>query len=372
MTRRTALSLLLAACLFPLALLAPATAGAAPAPAVAASSGAVPGPGWYLAVVSRGPDGEYGGISARTQRLVLVSPAGETTTVYQRTVSRHAGGFWLLDWSADGRTALLIAPGKNGARVVRVDVTTGAAQELRVPVLQSAVLDPAGTGILASSWKEPRSDTLVLDRIDWSGARTRLREGIGEFLTPGRNGTVIVSAPRGTKQYVLDTDDGAVVDRFRGRRYCAPVRWWDATRLLEWCGQHGDLFLVDPTSGRSNRLTDDHGRGDFGHVDARSAGGRLYVQVAGACGYTFVGRHTDRGTVKHLRVPGAIGSVNLVDAVGTDLVLQHATSCDGDRPRAMLARFDPVHHEETPLLTLGRHEDFGRILVFGEVRTSRF
>jgi len=38
----------------------------------------------------------------------------------------------------------------------------------------------------------------------------------------------------------------------------------------------------------------------------------------------------------------------------------------------MLARFDPVHHEETPLLTLGRHEDFGRILVFGEVRTSRF
>jgi hypothetical protein len=58
--------------------------------------------------------------------------------------------------------------------------------------------------------------------------------------------------------------------------------------------------------------------------------------------------------------------------VGNDLVLQHATSCDGDRPRAKLVRFDPVHHVETPLLTLGRHEDFGRILVFGEVRTSRF
>jgi hypothetical protein len=150
------------------------------------------------------------------------------------------------------------------------------------------------------------------------------------------------------------------------------VRWWDATRLLEWCGPRGDLSLVDPTSGRSHRLTRDHGRSDFGHVDARRAGGRLYVQVAGACGYTFVGRQTDRGTVKHLRVPGAVGSVNLVDVVGNDLVLQHATSCDGDRPRASLVRFDPVHHVETPLLTLGRHEDFGRILVFGEVRTSRF
>jgi hypothetical protein len=371
MTRRTALSLLLTACLLPLVLLVPA-ASAAPAPVAQAAAAAVPGSGWYLTDVSRGPASEYGGIAARTQKLVMVSPTGETSTIYQRPVSRRYGGFLLLDWSVDGRTALLTTTDKQGALAIRVDVITGAVQELRVPLLQSAVLDPAGTGILASSWKNPRSSTLVLDRIDWAGAHTRLRDHVGGSLTPGRNGTVITGAPRGTKQYVLATADGSVVHTFRGRGYCTPVRWWDSSRLLEWCGADADLFLVDPASGASSRLTSQHGRGDYGHLDAREAGGRLYVQVAGPCGYTFVGRVTDLGTTKHLRVPGAVGNVNLVDAVGQDLVLQHATSCDGDRPRSVLSRFDPVRHEETPLVTLGRHEDFGRILVFGEVRASRY
>ena len=44
----------------------------------------------------------------------------------------------------------------------------------------------------------------------------------------------------------------------------------------------------------------------------------------------------------------------------------------GDRPRSVLSMFDPVHHDETPLLTLGRHEDFGGIRVLGEVRATAF
>jgi hypothetical protein len=31
-----------------------------------------------------------------------------------------------------------------------------------------------------------------------------------------------------------------------------------------------------------------------------------------------------------------------------------------------------VHHDETPLLVLGTHEDFGGIMVLGEVRASTF
>ena len=76
--------------------------------------------------------------------------------------------------------------------------------------------------------------------------------------------------------------------------------------------------------------------------------------------------------MKHLRVPGAVGSVWLVDAVGQDLVLQHTVSCEGDRPRSVLSRFDPIHHQEQPLLALGGREAFGRILVFGEVRASAY
>ncbi len=62
----------------------------------------------------------------------------------------------------------------------------------------------------------------------------------------------------------------------------------------------------------------------------------------------------------------------MVNAVGSDLVLEHVASCDGRRPRAMLSLFDPVHHEETPLLVLGRHEAFGGILVLGEERASAY
>lgn len=325
----------------------------------------------YLAVIDRGPDADYGGIDARTQRLVAVSATGETRTVYTRRVSRTFGGFVLLDWSVDGRTALLTATKRSGSQVIVVDVETGAVHKLVVPLLQTAVLDPAGTGIVASVWKGRQSETMALDRISWTGARTRLRSGVSGQITPGPNGTVLITdATHGRVQLLLSSSDGVVVKRFRGEGYCTPVRWWDATRVLEMC-KEGDLYLVDPATGVSEQLTRQHGRGDYGHLDARTVGSGLYVQVAGACGYTYVAKVGKRST-KPLDVRGAVGNVIMVDAVGDDLVLEHAASCDGDRPRAMLGLFDPVRHRETPLLVLGKHEGFGGIRVLGEVRAAAY
>ena len=137
MTRRTGLSLVLTVCLLPMLLLAPvrATAATAPAESVAAPAG----PGWYLTDISR----------AHTQKLVLVSPTGETSTVYKRKIAPHWGGFQLLDWSTDGRTALLSTEDRHGTQLVRVDVTTGAVLELPVPRLDAALLDADGSGVIA-------------------------------------------------------------------------------------------------------------------------------------------------------------------------------------------------------------------------------
>jgi len=328
--------------------------------------------GSYLAVVEHGPDAEYGGIAARSQQLLLVSPSGGTSEVYSRRVSPTFGGFTLLDWSVDGRTALLTFTRKTGSRVVAVDLATGTTEELEVPLLSTAVLDPAGTGILAATWKGRESNTQVLDRISWSGTRTRLLGGTSGSLLAGRDGTVLTTAVgHGRVQLLLSASTGAVVNRIHTPGYCNLVRWWDATRVLATCGNHSDLYLLDPATGSTDRLTKGHGRGDYGHMDARYAGDRLYVQAAGACGYTFVARVTPGGT-RQLKVPGAVGSVVMVDAVGDDLVLEHAASCDGDRPRAVLSLFDPVHHVERPLVTLGRHEGFGAIRVLGEVRASAY
>ena len=204
-----------------------------------------------------------------TQKLVLVSPTGETSTIYKRRVAKVWGGFLLLDWSADGRTALLSTTDRHGTRLVRVDVATGAVLELPVPRLDTALLDADGSGVIARSWRRGRSNTLVLDKISWTGTRTRLLDSTSGAMVLGRNGTVVTGD---RVQRLLSTTTGAVLKTFRPGRYCTPVRWWDATRLLETCDS--DLFLVDPATGSTERLTHGHrhAAGDFGHLDAREVG----------------------------------------------------------------------------------------------------
>src|SRR4051794_14972826 len=93
------------------ALLVPtAPAGAAPAP-VERSDGARSAvtPGSYLASVERGPNGDLSGINPRSEELVLISPTGQQQIVYTQRI-RHYNGFALMDWSADGATALLALP----------------------------------------------------------------------------------------------------------------------------------------------------------------------------------------------------------------------------------------------------------------------
>jgi hypothetical protein len=351
-----------------------APAGAAPAPVTAVHQvrgrAAVVTPGSYLTVVEKGRAVRDGGLAATKQSLVLVSPTGEQRTVYTRKVE-HYRTFVLADWSVDGSTALLVEQSRDGADLTRVDVATGAGQTIHVARVNTAILDPSGTGVLASAFKSERSSTQVLEAISWSGAVTRLRVGVSGQMIAGPTGTVLTSdGKNGRLQLLLSTTTGAVVSQFRAAGYCSSVRRWDATHVLQWC-KHGDLYVVDPTAGSATRLTSGHGRGDYGHLDARYIGAQLYVQVAGPCGYTYVAKVT-KGSTKPLKVPGAVGSVVMVNAVGNDLVLEHAASCDGDRPRAELTTYDPATHAETPLVTLGTHEEFGGVLVLGEVRASTY
>ena len=327
-------------------------------------------PGSYLAVVDHGPDARYGGITPRTQSLVLVSPTGTTTTVYSHQV-RHHRTFTLNDWSLDGSTALLVTQMREGAELAKVDVATGSVQKLFVTRLDSAVLDRTGGGVLATVWKGPKSNTLVLDQISWSGTVTRLRDKSSGVMLSGPGGTVLTSdSGKGRVQLLVSTTTGAVVNQFRIAGFCTPVRWWDATRVLESCAK-GNLYLVDPTTGVSSQLTSTHGRGDYGHMDARQLGSTLYVQVAGACGYTYVARVTSHST-KPLKLHHVVGNVVMVDAVGGHLVLEHAASCDGGRPRSELTTYDPSTGVESPLVRLGKHDVFGEILVLGEDRAITY
>lgn len=340
----------------------------APAPAArAADASAAPVGGSYLASVytDRGP--------GASQRLVLVAATGGSSTVLERRVSRRYAGFTLVDWSVDGRTALLTGYDGDGSWVDRVDVTTGAVQRLRVRRLATVALDPAGTGLLATTWESRVSNVLRLDRIAWSGARTRLPIGTNGTLLTSPDGTLVLTGtPRGGKQRLVSLADGSVRGVFRHREYCGPVRWWDQTRVLETCGDDtSDLVLVDPAAGTRTRLTDDHADGDYGHYDGRQLGDTLYVEVQGSC-KGYVGRLEADGSTRRVRVPGTRGQVFLVDAVGSELVVQLAPGCNASGERAGLSRFDPVTRVETPLLRLPRREELTDVLTLGETRATAY
>jgi hypothetical protein len=241
-----------------------------------------------------------------------------------------------------------------------------------VPLLNTAALDPSGTGVIATVFDGPHATNVVVETVSWSGAVTKLHGHTSGTMLVGHAGTVLVAeVGAGRDQLLVSTTTGAVVNRFEVTKFCSPVRWWDATRVLETCGPHGDLYLVDPQTGAADRFTKVHGPGDYGHTDARYAGSRLYVQVAGPCGYTYVAEVTRRGT-RQVVVPGAKGSVVMVNAVGDHLVLEHTTSCDGQGAQWEITDFDPATQDETVLLRLPRHEDFGAVRLLGEVRASAY
>jgi len=340
-----------------------------PAPAMqVAAAPAQPGAGWYLAIVDHGPRGEYG-IEPTRQHLVLIAPDGSRRTLLSRRAD-GARGVQLVDWSPDGATALLLSGREGRQRAIAVDVASGGTTTMRVPRdAASVVLAPDGSGLLVAAFGDRSGEPMSL--VAWDGTTTDLqtRMNAAVLRSPGGD-TLLTNGPswRSRLMRVLSATDGSVVRRIPVGGHCRPVRWWDARRALVTCD--GDLALLSPETGRLVRLTDRHdGRiGDLGHLDARRIDSGLYVQVAGPCGYEFLGRRRHDGGVSALRVPGAVGDVRLLGATAERLVIQHAQSCDGGAPRSVIARFDPVTSRERVLVRLGRSAGFGAILGYGEVR----
>jgi TolB protein len=349
----------------------PATAGpeAEPVP--------TPADGWYLASVDHGPRGDHG-IEPTRQRLELVSPAGERTRVWGKRLGPHQrGAFQLVDWSADGRTALVVVDGGLARqRAVRVDVSTGATTRIALDDSVSSVLLDGDGGLLAVGYPPGGHRGAPLWRVGADGERTRLAGRVDGPVLPSADGAVLVTGTAGSSGRavrVLDRD-GRVQRRVETPAHCTPVRWWDASSALVQCWRHRGptLSLVDVATGEVTALTRPHGKDsiDLGDLDARRTESGLYLQASGPCGYVFLARQRRHGAVEQVRVPHSVGNVLLVDSDGEDLVIQHAISCDGAAPRSALGRFDPVTREEQVLAALGGHEAFGRVLPFGEQQAS--
>lgn len=337
-----------------------------------AAAGVTPGEGWHLTTVGHGrrtPEG----LRATRQELVLIAPDGDRTRVGPTLAPRWR----LVDWSTDGRTALLTVDHPHRA-VLSVDVPTGATTRTRLSDrVAEVVLAPDGDGLLTVDF-QGRDDRAPLRRVAADGTVTRLADDVDGPVLPTPDGTGLVTHGTDWRQRVirvLSTVDGSVLSSVRAPRGCVPVRWWDDRRVVVSCLARGasTLGLVDVEASTFERLTERRRpqRQDLGHLDAQPLGGRVYVQVGGPCGYVYLGRQHRDGRITKVRVRGAVGSVLLVDAHRGRLTLQHAVSCDGAAPRSALTRFDPSTGRERRLVVLPRTAAFGPMLTYGARQPTR-
>ena len=358
------------------ALAATAALGVSPA-TTAVAAPPTPGEGWYLTTIEHGRPGPYG-IVAKRQRLVLVSPDGHRTRLLDQP-ARKAGR--LVDWAPDGSVALLVSQDEKHPQATRVDVATGHTTTLPLPTdVADVVLAPDGEGVLAVAYQDEDTDKAPLSEITWDGTRTTISDDVDGPVLPSPDGASLVTHGAGWHSKVLrvlSAADGAVLQKVKTPTHCLPVRWWDDHRVLADCSAKKGtttLSLVDvdaatvaPLTGRTDPQPE-----DLGHLDARRIDSGLYVQVAGPCGFVYLGRQHADGRITRVRVPHAVGNVLLVDAQGGRLTLEHAISCDGAAPRSALTSFDPATGTERRLVVLPRDEAFAAVLPYGERRPTGY
>jgi TolB protein len=336
---------------------------------VEAPIGAVPwsqvGPGWMLAMWSpvsgrrpgeKAPAGEPTYEEAATT-LYLVDPAGGRYAITTFAPPGKSSTPQLIDWSGDGRRALLAAEVHDSTVLTEVDLHTGAHTTFTVDgnYLSPRYSQPDGKAVLLSrSGYAPQSGSL--ERVDLAGNH-QLTYPVG----PDFHG--YISTPDGT-QLVVGTASGLALMGnngaagkalpIAGQTHCAPTRWWDAasTTVVARCDTtpQTQLWLVPIDGGKPTALTapnDGHKGPDYGDMTAWQLPSGTYLQAAGACGVIFLAKLNADGTTSPVSVPNTQGSVRVIGANGGHLELQGKAGCGGGQA---LLDYNPDAGSTTVLL----------------------
>jgi TolB protein len=335
------------------------------------------GAGWYLTLIDQGPQGEVG-IVPHHQLLDLVDPLGGRYQLLKTEVGRDANDYGqLVDWSADGRRALVLRMSSTGhQRAVTYDLRSGTHHVAPLGShVGSAVFGPSG-GLYLTRYAGPRGAAVV--RRDADGASTVLiRRTSGQLLaSPQGNRFVVAPYANRNRHLKVVSADGDVLSVLSLPAKCAPVRWQDARTVLASCYKPGyrgpRLFDVPVDGSAATPISGRHGRGsaDLGDLDARRLDGTTYLEASGPCGVVFLARQRPDGTVSKVNVPGATENVYLLGTRDHRLVLQAGVSCGGGAARAAITHFDPRTHVDRVVALLPLDEDYQTILAWREPRAT--
>jgi len=322
------------------------TAGVAAArPAGGTAHASVPwgrvGAGWVLAQYTTAPPGP--GAASGPEMLYLISPDGTRYELANWPDSRTAP--FLLAWSPDGKRALFqVFSGQGGVEQLTLttdQVSTFVMQGSATPI---GYTTPDGLNIVAS---RPSPPGYSLARYSLSGRLTRAlgSSADGQVLYAPSGTEFVTGASDGLK---LVSNGGALLRQLpvpgTSTNLCNPVRWWDSSTVLASCpppnSSRSQVWLVPLSGRRPTALTPLRGvkTHDLGDFDAWSLPSGLYLQSAGACGTLQIFKQARNGSVTLVTVPHTEGDNHVLTALGSRLLIQAPTSCDGG---VSLLWFDP-------------------------------
>ena len=307
------------------------------------------GAGWVLAQYTSAP---AGGGGSGPETLYLVSPNGTRYQLARWPNWRSAPQ--LVGWSPDGQRALFqVFSGKGGTEVltlatgqVSTFVLTGGASPI-------GFTTPRGLNIVAG---QPSGSGTSLARYSLSG---ELLQRLGYSADGG-----VLYAPSGT-EFATGTstglklvgNDGALLKNLPVRgtsaNSCNPVRWWTSGTILASCIPPNSgipqLWLVPASGARPAALTPPRraSSGDLGDLDAWSLPSGLYLQAAGPCAVLQIFRQSPHGSISLVTVPHTNGDNRVLTALGSRLLIQAPTSCEGS---VSLLWFNPATHAEQWLI----------------------
>lgn len=336
-------------------------AGGPVASAGEASSTPVPwdrvGDGWLL--ITRASHGQTS--------LVLRSPANESWSLARWASSRTPGD--LVAWSGDGRRALF----RHGGTVTEVDLATAeVAHRFTVKGLEAVMYSaPSGSAVVTARSIERAGrafpDTYLERRaLDGRMSATLFHADQGgaissAYLAGGSE--LVVSASQldetGAHPVIhnphlrLVSNAGRQLRVLRGPADCKVLRMWDPRRVLAGCS--GRLWLVPVNGNAATALTPvpDPRRQEYGFITAVHVPTATVVEVAGACGYTFIERLHAHASPTALTPNGIAGNVYLKGAQGRRVVLIAISSdvdCGG---HTELLTFDPITGATSTLIRSG-------------------
>lgn len=302
-----------------------------------------PGHGWFLAHYDHSVEINEPGMARRepgTQDLYLVSPTGALHKVAEWPAEVTQREFRrLLDWSPDGRRALLAVGEKASLqmRLTEIDLESGAETtvfDAGATPTRAVYTRPTGENLLVSRSRPYPDNSVTIER------RTRTGALLGELRAANKLVPAVLSVSHGTR-LVFSTDDGIVLTTntgaqpkglLKGQGMCRPVRRWPDNHLLVSCFAPqdvtaGTVWDVDLATSRPRRVA-------TGVDDALVAHGRTWVQLTVDSGGRVAVLGEDGSTITPVSISPSAGGGDIlagIDPVSGNIVVRsHLRSGDAD------------------------------------------